>query len=566
MNESDEQSDDDASDSDRDESDHDMEAEDSESSVESNHAEAGPSKLPQQHTSSARKGAVWTDPSTSSLLVPLVGPNARATDGTFAGTKRLRKLRVSNDEREITGQEYEKRLREQYEKLRPRPAWASRVALGSTRLLESGRTSETERTAGTKEPSIEFSKGGDITLEELLSRDTGLVARVTGSAKSRTSLPSGQIEVERLRDVHSGVDDPDLQSAIECLDFHPVLRSTSRLLLTASRDRRLRLYNVDGGANALLQTIHVPSLPISTARFHPNGTSVLLAGPRPFLYSYDLQSGRVVRSSPWRGALAGGSIDEEDAKERDLSMARFQPLDSAGSSRLLAIGGRRGAVHLVDWARSGGASGGNLISSLRQNSPLAGVEWDPSSEAEGRRLVSLGQDGTMSLWDVRNMRCSVVKRDLGLYGARSVAASNGGGHWAVGSDSGIVNVYRGADLQPLRSTSSTAPNGKDAPAEESIEAVKSISNLVTSTSILRFNPASAAAGGDSQIMALASRNKKDALRLVHTGSLTVFSNWPTSGTPLGHVSDVAFDPSGRFLAVGNTRGRTLLYGLNHFSA
>lgn len=32
----------------------------------------------------------------------------------------------------------------------------------------------------------------------------------------------------------------------------------------------------------------------------------------------------------------------------------------------------------------------------------------------------------------------------------------------------------------------------------------------------------------SQILAMASKVKKDALRLVHTGSLTTFSNWPTS--------------------------------------
>lgn len=31
-----------------------------------------------------------------------------------------------------------------------------------------------------------------------------------------------------------------------------------------------------------------------------------------------------------------------------------------------------------------------------------------------------------------------------------------------------------------------------------------------------------------QLLALASRMKKDAMRLLHTPSLTVFSNWPTA--------------------------------------
>ncbi|CAO1620957.1 unnamed protein product [Parajaminaea phylloscopi] len=539
-------------------------ASDSEGPSSEEESEEAPQPGPSRSTAAgAQKSAVWTDPSTSSLLVALVGPNARAVDGSLAGTKRLRKLRVNKDEREISGREYELRLRQQYEKLHPRPEWASRVAatsqVGATEEAASSTAAQTSQ-----KPSI-HTASKDVSLSQLLSRDSGLVSRVTGTAKARKPLSSGTIEIERLRDVHAGLDDPELASAIECMEFHPATRASSRLLMTASRDRRVRLYNVDGAANALLQTVHVPSLPITTAAFHPNGTSLLLSGPRPFLYSYDLQAGRITRSSPWRGSASGGGISEEDSKERDLSMSKFQPLDSAGASRLLAIGGRRGGVHLIDWARSGGASGGSLVASLRQNSPLAGLEWDASPEADGRRLISLGQDGTMNIWDVRNMSCSVVKRDVGLFGARGVAASRGGRHWAVGSDSGIVNMYRGQDLQ-ARGSGEVAATKAGQATEEAVEAVKSISNLVTGTTTLRFNYATAAGGGDSEIMAVASRIKKDALRLVHTGSLTVFSNWPTSGTPLGHVSDVAFDPSGRYLAVGNTRGRTLLYSLPHFKA
>lgn len=69
-----------------------------------------------------------------------------------------------------------------------------------------------------------------------------------------------------------------------------------------------------------------------------------------------------------------------------------------------------------------------------------------------------------------------------------------------------------------------------------------------------------------QILAIASRMKRDALRLVHVPSLTVFANWPTSRTPLGHVHSAAFSPGGGFLAVGNAKGRVLLYRLHHYAA
>lgn len=531
----------------------------SDASGPSQAAAVAPSEDPSAVAGPSRPKPVWTDPSLATLLVPLVGPQARAPDGSFAGTKRLRKLRVSKDEQSVSGKEYEKRLRQMYERLHPRPAWASGMTAGQTSASPAinGATSSGDK------PTVERV----ASLSELLARDTGLVADAGKRSKKRSTLPlpSGTIELERLRDV-SHTTDSDLMSAIESLDFYPGVRSNGgRLLMTGSRDRRVRLYNVDGSSNPLMQTIHVPSLPLSNAKFHPEGHSVLISGPRPYLYSYDLEAGRILRSTPWRGS-GGESLVDEDSKERDLSMSRFAPLDSSGHSSLLAVGGRRGAVHLLDWSRSsaagGGGSGSSIVATLRQNTPLAGMDWDHSDSSAGRRLVSLGIDGTLSLWDARSLRCEVVKRDSGLFGANSLSASSQAGWWAVGSESGIVNMYNGEDLWSGAAASKSTAMTNSAAGEQSIEAQKSVSNLITSTTTLRFG-CPATARGDSQILAFSSRSKKDALRLLHLPSLTVFSNWPTSGTPLGHVSDVAHSADGKVMAIGNTRGRTLLFGLKH---
>lgn len=82
-------------------------------------------------------------------------------------------------------------------------------------------------------------------------------------------------------------------------------------------------------------------------------------------------------------------------------------------------------------------------------------------------------------------------------------------------------------------------------------------NLVTSIDNIKFNC-------DSQILAMASRMKKDALRLVHLPSYTVFSNWPTSKTPLQYVHSLDFSPGGGYLAVGNAAGKVLLYRLHYY--
>ncbi|KAK3264408.1 U3 snoRNP protein, partial [Cymbomonas tetramitiformis] len=87
---------------------------------------------------------------------------------------------------------------------------------------------------------------------------------------------------------------------------------------------------------------------------------------------------------------------------------------------------------------------------------------------------------------------------------------------------------------------------------------KILMNLTTKIDSLAFSP-------DSQILAMSSTMKKDSLRLVHLPSYTVFSNWPTSKTPLHFVSSLAFSPGGGYLAIGNAKGRVLLYRLHHYS-
>lgn len=82
-------------------------------------------------------------------------------------------------------------------------------------------------------------------------------------------------------------------------------------------------------------------------------------------------------------------------------------------------------------------------------------------------------------------------------------------------------------------------------------------NLTTTIDSLTFSP-------DGQILALASRMKRDALRLMHVQTGTVFSNWPTTRSPLGYVHSLAFSPAGGSLAIGTAKGRVLVYRLHHY--
>lgn len=59
------------------------------------------------------------------------------------------------------------------------------------------------------------------------------------------------------------------------------------------------------------------------------------------------------------------------------------------------------------------------------------------------------------------------------------------------------------------------------------------------------------------------RQQIDVLQ-VHLPSMHVYSNWPTTRTPLRYVSCFDFSPRSGYLALGNDSGRVLLYRLTHF--
>lgn len=158
------------------------------------------------------------------------------------------------------------------------------------------------------------------------------------------------------------------------------------------------------------------------------------------------------------------------------------------------------------------------------------------------------------------------------------------------SSTGIVNLYS-------TSSSSSSDLYSSNPASFSSQAtyqpptqLKAFTNLTTPISHLAFNP-------DGQILAAVSKEKKDALKLVrlrlfrvstrpvlsspvsslllsdsmhhsqyHTPSGTTFQNWPTASTPLGHVTSLGWSPRSDVLAMGNHKGKVLLYRLRDYAA
>lgn len=180
---------------------------------------------------------------------------------------------------------------------------------------------------------------------------------------------------------------------------------------------------------------------------------------------------------------------------------------------------------------------------------VADFEW----WGDGEGIVALGKGGEAVEWDGREKRVVARWIDEGAVGTTVVALGGrglgcgplGGDRWlAVGSSSGIVNVY---DRRKW-------PSAEAVPARP--KPVRAFDQLTTPSSHLMFSP-------DGQLLCMASRWKRDALRLVHLPSCTVYRNWPSSSTPLGRITAIGWAPGSETFAVANEQGKLRLWEIRH---
>ncbi|KAF8761986.1 WD40 repeat-like protein [Rhizoctonia solani] len=386
---------------------------------------------------SSRKKAAWVDPDDIQL------------DISIASDRRLRKLRDSTVEDTISGKEYESRLRRQFEKVNPVPEWAATRPKRSRRLSQASVS------------------GSDSDEEPVVEPTTGLVHVADAPTDA---LPQTELAITRLRDANQAA---RTDGPVTKIQFHPSSRVP--VLMVAGADKRVRLFNVDGLTNPLLQTLHTPALPPNNASFHPAGTSVLLSGPRPFICVYDLQSAHVATHHVSGRTRPDAKTDTQD---RACDVNAF-----SRDGRTLAIAGRQGRVRLLDWASVG------IVGEIKASASVKSIWWSARDDTDPE-MYTLDANAEICAWDVRMRRCLRRWRDDGGFGT-TIATEGPGRYTAVGSKSGIVNVY---------DTPSTLANSAPMP-------LKTLPHLTTSVTSLCFNH-------DAQILASASKTKKDQLKLV----------------------------------------------------
>jgi len=263
----------------------------------------------------------------------------------------------------------------------------------------------------------------------------------------------------------------------------------------------------------------VPKLPIYSASFLGSSGNVVVSGRRPFFYIYDAVEGKF--------DMVPRIVGRE---EKSLEKCVTSP-----DGRTIAFVGNDGYVILFD------ASAKQWIADLKMNGSVRALSFTP----DGEYILGSGSDGDVYRWEMRTRQC--VERFSNEDGTITASLASSSRHVAVGAESGVVNLFSDHS-SGLRQGSLLKTNRSP---------LKSIMNLHTSADALRFN-------SDGQILAMSSRREKHSMKLLHVPSMTVFSNWPTSKTPLSYVWSMDFSPGSSFLAVGNDKGSCLLYRLMHY--
>jgi predicted Ser/Thr protein kinase len=254
----------------------------------------------------------------------------------------------------------------------------------------------------------------DVTTGRELRRFVGHEAEVTGvviSPDGRTALSGAGDETVRVWDVATGRELRRLDghnAKVEAVAFSP----DGRRALTGGYDGTARLWDVATGRELLRLTGHADT--VRWVDFSPDGRRALTGGWDNLIILWDLDTGRPVRrlaghtdrvncvrfSPDGRRAVSAGGD----------STVRVWDVDTGAEVGRLAHEAVNG-VHAVAWLPDGrrvvsaggpevrvwDVAAGRELHRLRGHSSKV---WSVVVSADGRHLLSGGQDGTVRLWRI----------------------------------------------------------------------------------------------------------------------------------------------------------------------
>lgn len=301
-------------------------------------------KLEEEAEEALAPTIAWHDPDDASLQVNLVNSVNRV------------KHRRSTAETKIAGDEYERRLREQFVKNHGSVQWAQEKR---PRGVAEESEDEEEGVAATSARPVTSFKGG--------------------------RLPPTRIDIIRQRDLPLLSPGEKLgTSVIEALQFHP----SSSLVLTGGRDHTLRMFQVNGEDNPKIASYFFKNFNILNAAFTPTGDQVLMTSSDFQMFGLDVKSGegfpirlQTMKFQKLFKHLAMGP-------NPDLAPGRI-------SSGMYSVCGEEGAVFVCDLKSK------QPIRTLRMGANAAAAVFSPLDDT----LWTADWESNIYQWDLGTGRC-----------------------------------------------------------------------------------------------------------------------------------------------------------------
>merc|ERR1712113_605939 len=319
------------------------------------------------------------------------------------------------------------------------------------------------------------------------------------------------IKVKRLRDIN--LLEPS-DTSVCSVEFH---QSEYGMLLTAELDKTLDIFQFNTECSEKLRSITFEDFFLCQASFILE-KCVLCVGKKPLYYLYDIE-----KENSDKAIIA----QEKTAESFVLQHNSPTPLAAFITNEC--------CIPIIS------PKAKLVVGQLESN------DIPHYATFTGEHGLWTVNDRNIYHWDLRMQRCTTKFVNDGALKVTAMASPKHDKWLAIGFDTGQLNLF---DSDELLTPSSCHSNYLS-----SITPMVSKKIFTTTTSTIDTIKISS----DGNLLLVASRMKRDFIRLFNVPSTKIFSDWPTNNTPIGYVYSAAFCPRTELLAIGNSRGRTPLF-------
>lgn len=353
-------------------------------------------------------------------------------------------------------------------------------------------------------------KWADLDNEIDPQSDEELLATVGFLQKPQNSfvaLLPDNLKVKKLKNINR---DTCSDESISSVQFHP----SSSIALLAGHSGIATIHAIDGTKNEKLHSMKFNGFPIACSRFYEGGSKALFGGNKNHLFSYDLMK-----------------TSEKCHRFPRNSITNFTKFDISPCEKYLSVIGRFGEVHLLDLKSK------ELIHTYKQEGNVTAIKFSNDS-----RIFTHSSNANINILNIKTHRIERTFTDDGCVYGRCLDISGSGALLASGSQEGVVNLY----------------NYNDVFAERNPTPIKTIFNLTTAISDVKFN-------STSEILGFCSDLVQGTVKLLHCAKGTVFSNFPGIQNKLHKIKLIEFSPSSGYMSLGSCSNEVSLYRLKHFN-